>query len=476
MKILLVNPPQYRGVPVIREERCEVIEGSSILTPYSLLQAGALLEKKHEVKLIDANALRLTYKKLEEQLKTMEYDVLIFRFIPTSFDHDQKTAEISKHIKPDAKTIGICYSLNKVPVRVLEEAKNLDIYIGREYEVVTPDVVDNINRLEKVKGIAYRKGNKIIVNKEAKPIEDFNSLPIPAFHLLKDFNAYYISVNHGRPFTIMYTSKGCPYSCMYCNVSGSKLKLKSVDNIMKEVDFLKKHYNIRTLSFYDETFTLDEERVREICRRIGPYKIKWYCNTRTNLVTKELLKTMRKAGCMAVCYGIESGSQKILDTISKRTTVEQNARAIRWAKEANMKTHCSFIFGLPGETEETVNETLRFIKQNIPNSIEFNLATPYPGTELHKYLVKKGLIKKDRDFRTLHQESCQFENKGISKEYIEKIRKKAYRSLYLNPRWFLKNFTYLLRNPGDLVLAINYVRKVFKDLFIYDFNVGGGKR
>jgi len=471
LNVLMINPPRYKGIPVIREERCEIIEGSSILTPYSLLQAAALIEKKvTDLRLIDANALGLDFNELEKRMREIDYNILIFKFTPTSFDEDIKVAKISKRIKPSARTICLCYSLGHIPQEVMKEVKELDIYIRHEYEVVTPALIDNLDNLSQVAGIAYRDKNKITVNKDAIPISNYDSLPIAAFHLLPSLDPYYISVNHGKPFTIVYTSKGCPYNCMFCNVSQSKLKLKSVDRIMAEIDYLKKEYNIRTISFFDETFTMDQERVKEFCRRIGKYNIKWYCNTRVNLVSPPLLKMMRKAGCRAVSYGIESGSQKILDAVSKGTTVEQCANAIRWTYEAGIKMHCSFIFGLPGETEETINETLRFIKKNLPMSVEFNIATPYPGTRLLKYYEEKGYIAKDLSWHNLYQDMAQFQLRELSNEYYDRIRKKAYVAVYTNPRWVIRNFIYVLKNPDDLELAIRYVLKAIKDI-LTDFTI-----
>ena len=463
--VLMINPPRFKGIPVIREERCEIIEGSSILTPYSLLQAAALIEKKvKNLKLIDANALNLEFKELEKIMKNINYNILIFKFTPTSFDEDVKVAKISKKVKPEAITIGICYSLSHIAKDVMKEVKELDIYIRHEYEVVTPDVIDNIDSLSRVNGIAYRNKNKIIVNKDATPISDYDSLPIAAFHLLPSLDPYYISVNHGKPFTIIYTSKGCPYTCMFCNVSQSKLKLKSVDRIMKEIAYLKKNYNIKTISFFDETFTLDKKRVKEFCKRIKKYKIKWYCNTRVNLVNLPLLKMMRKAGCRAISYGVESGSQKVLDTISKRTTVEESANAIKWTYQVGIKMHCSFIFGLPGETEETIRETMQFIRKTLPMSVEFNIATPYPGTRLHKYCIEKGYIKKNLNWHKLYQDLAQFRFRELSNEYLESVRRKGYILIYTNPRWFLKNFIYTIKNPDDFILAFRYFIKTNKEI------------
>lgn len=471
IRILMVNPPRYKGLQVIREERCEIIEGSSVLTPYSLLQAAALArDKASKIKVIDANALDLSFAELEKKMAEFDYNVLIFKFTPTSFEEDIKTARISKKLRPDAMVVGLCYSLGHLSKEVMEEAAEMDVYIRHEYETVITKLIINLDNLSAVEGITYRKDGKIILNRDAAPIDNYDSLPIAAFDLLPSLEPYYISVNHGKPFTIMYTSKGCPFNCMFCNVSKSKLKLKSVDRIMEEIDYLKKNYDIRTISFFDESFTIDRRRLEEFCRRIKGYNIKWYCNTRTNLVDPGMLKMMREAGCRAISFGVESGSQKILDNVSKGITPEQSANAIRWAYRAGIKMHCSFIFGLPGETEETIMETLRFVKKNLPMSAEFNIATPYPGTRLLDYCIEKGYVQKGLNWHNLYQDIVHFKTGEFSSEYLEKVRKRAYLSLYLNPRWFFRNLLYTLRNPDDFELAFRYVIKSIKEI-LSDFTI-----
>jgi anaerobic magnesium-protoporphyrin IX monomethyl ester cyclase len=472
MKIMLINPPRYKGLPVIREERCEIIEGTSLLTPYSLLQVAAQIRTKgREVRLIDANGFNNSFADLEKSMKDFDYDVLIFRFTPTSYFEDIKTAEISKRLHPKALTIGISFALFPLGDLVLKEAESLDIFVGKEFDTVVPDIIDNIKGLGKVRGITFRNKGKVTVNPPAIADVDYENMPLPAFDLLPSLDPYFISVNHGKPFSIIYSSKGCPYNCMYCNAGNTKVKLKSVERIMKEIDYLKKTYGIRTLSFFDETLTLDKKRVYELCDRLAPYNIKWYCNTRTSLVDLDLLKAMRRGGCRAVSYGIESGSQRILDNVGKAVKVKQHEDAIRWAAEAGIKTHCSFIFGLPGETKETIQETLDFIKRTIPNSFEFNIATPYPGTRLFDYFKDKGILPKRYDWHMLFQDLALYENRELSNEYIEKVRKQAYRSLHFNPRWYFKNMRYLMGNPDDFTLAYRFMIKTLKDMFINDYEV-----
>jgi len=146
LNILLVNPPRFKGIPVIREDRCEITERSSILPPYSLLQiAGILREKGVNVNLIDANGFNLSYQQVADIMRTLDYDALIFRFTPTTFDYDIELAKISKTINPNAKTIGICWTIHNFPKEVLEETSYLDIYIYGEYESVIPELMEALS-------------------------------------------------------------------------------------------------------------------------------------------------------------------------------------------------------------------------------------------------------------------------------------------------------------------------------------------
>jgi len=459
MKILLVNPPRYEGIAVIREERCEITERYSVLPPYSLLQIGGLL-REHELRLIDANGFDLSYEELKDEIEKEKYDALIFRFTPTTFDHDMKTVEISKKQMPEAKTIGICYTLRNLAKEVMEESKT-DIYVKHEYESVIPNLIKNINNLSRVEGIAYRNNGSVVVNRDAKPIEDYDIQP--NYDLLKTLKPYFINTNAGKPFTIIYTSKGCPFNCIYCTVAGTRLKKRTSESIIKEIKLLKEKYNIRTISFFDETFTIDRKRAIELCEELKKMGIKWYCNTRADLVDEELLRIMYKAGCRGMSLGIESGSEKILKNVNKGITVKQQEEAIKLAKKVGIKVYCSFIFGLPGENKGTVDETFEFIKRTMPTSAQFNVAVPYPGTKLFESAKNKGI--KELNWRNLYQHNSMMGTEELSPEELEQIRKEAYKRLYFNPRWLIQNAVFVIKHPSDIMLASRYFMKIINNYF-----------
>ncbi|MBI0583537.1 MAG: radical SAM protein [Methanomassiliicoccus sp.] len=465
MKVLLVNPPRFEGISVIREERCEITERYSILEPYSLLQTAALLrDGGHQVSLIDLNGQDLGYDALEARAREFHPDATLYRFTPTTFDWDHKAASTVKGVDKDITTVGVCWTLHTMPNQVLKEAPDLDVYVRQDYEVVAPAAVNALaggTPLDDVAGIAYRRGEEIKVTGPPTPMKDYDSMPIPAYDLLPSLKPYYVNAPAGRPFTILYTSKGCPFKCSFCTVAGTPWKMRTAPHILEELRYLKERYGLRTASFFDETFTFNRGRVEEICRMLKEedLKIKWYCNTRAHLVDRELLRQMREAGCRGISFGIESGSQRILDSVEKKVKVEQNRDAVLAAKAERLKVLCSFIFGLPGEDWDSVEETLQFVRDTLPTSAQFNVAVPYPGTRLHEQIYGVTGLE-EPDFRKMYQHASVVGTEKMTPEDLDEARKKAYKTLYTSGRWWLSNIRHLLREPSDLYMASRFAMKI----------------
>ena len=472
MNVAIVNPPRYDGVSVVREERCEVVERYSVLEPYSLLQVASLLiAAGHRVRLLDANGTDASFADVESWLRASPYDVLIFRFTPTTFDHDLRVARISKEVRPDARTVGICWTLRTKPLEVLQEAPDLDVYLRHEYENVATQLVsalEDATPLDGVPGIAFRDDGHVRVTADARPIHDFDAVPLPAYDLLPSLDPYFISARACRPFTIVYSSKGCPYACSFCTVARTTWKYRSPENVLEELRYLQDRHRIRTVSFFDETFTMSKKRVVALCEGMKQegLHIRWYCNTRVHLVDADLLRLMRSAGCAGISYGVESGNQGILDSVSKQASVGQAEQAIRWAKEAGIRTYCAFILGLPGETRETAQDTIRFALRALPNGAQFNVLAPYPGTELYETLRQRGVLQ-EVDWRSLHQDEAAVATDGLSREELNHLRKLAYRSLYFSPRWWAQNLRAAFSGRDDFELASRYGMRILSNYFVH---------
>lgn len=471
MKVLLVNPPRFEGLSVIREERCEITERYSVLEPYSLLQIGALLRKDgHDVRLLDLNGFDQSYEELSKNINALRPEAVVFRFTPTTLDHDMRTATEAKSIDRSIRTVSVCWTLRTMPQQVMSSTPDLDVYARTDYEVVVPEVINALaagKDLASVKGIAFRDGTDIKLTEKAVPLKDYESIPIPAYDLLPNLDPYYITAPAGKPFTIMYTSKGCPFNCVFCTVAGTPWRPRSAESVLEELRFLKASYGIKTVSFFDETFTLDKKRVLAMAKALieEDFNIRWYCNTRVHLVDRDLLRQMHQAGCRGISYGVESGSQTILDRADKCLKVDQARQAIRWAKEAHIKTLCSFIIGLPGETWETVNETIAFVNETIPTSAQFNVAVPYPGTKLYEMVY--GDQVRVLDIRRLFQDEAVVGTEAMTPEELNRARMMAYRSLYANPKWWMSNLKHVLTNPEDLNLATRYALKIANNYLVH---------
>ncbi len=472
MKVALVNPPRFEGVSVVREERCEVPERYSVLEPYSLLQLASLLQEAgHQAELLDANGSDLDHGDVEAWLRRSAYDAMVFRFTPTTFDHDMEVAATSKAVNPDARTVGICWTLRTLPTEVLAEAPDLDIYLRHEYENVGSvlfNAMEDDQPLDLVPGLALRDNGSVHVTPDAPPIADYDTLPMPAYDLLPSLDPYFISAAAAKPFTIMYTSKGCPYSCNFCTVARTRWKARSAESVLEELRYLSEEYGIRTVSFFDETFTMNRKRVEALCegiRREG-LDIRWYCNTRVHLVSPELLQTMRSAGCSGISYGVESGNQTLLDSMTKQATVGQAEDAVRWSKQVGIKTYCAYILGLPGETWETAMDTIEFATRTLPNGAQFNVAVPYPGTELYDNLRAQGLLQ-DVDWRNMYQDSSLVGTEELTPEDLNRLRKIAYTRLYFNPRWWWQNARFALASRDDFELATRYAMRILNNYFVH---------
>jgi len=211
--------------------------------------------------------------------------------------------------------------------------------------------------------------------------------------------------------------------------------------VVNELEFLHNTYGANQFTFYDDAFTVDQNRAAEICREIRKrkLKIKWDCETRVDMVTKELLRNMRDAGCIAVWFGVESGSQRVIDAMGKGFSLTQTMNAFKWARDVGLMTVASAILGFPGETKESALETIKLVEKISPDDVGYYIATPYPGTPMHDYVKEKGLLK-ITDFNKYDTATPTFENPELTMEELREIREQAFHRFYLRPSYVLHMF------------------------------------
>jgi len=296
-----------------------------------------------------------------------------------------------------------------------------------------------------VSGLTFRaKDGAIVRNVDRAFLEDLDSLPFPAHHLLPLESLKRM----GKILFPLITSRGCVYWCDFCStvrMFGRGYRTRSPKNVVDEMEMLHKKYGESQFTFYDDAFTVNRNNVMEMCSELKARKLKvnWDCETRVDYVDQELLQTMKDAGCLAVWYGVESGSEKILCEMNKKTKKDQIRAAFKMTQKTGMMVIASAIIGFPGETEDTAWETINFIKELNPDDIGFYVATPYPGTPMYELVIKKGWLR-ITDFDRYDTATPTFETPQLSMERIREIRYKAHQQFYLRPRYVLK----MLRKGG----------------------------
>jgi anaerobic magnesium-protoporphyrin IX monomethyl ester cyclase len=289
-----------------------------------------------------------------------------------------------------------------------------------------------------------------------------DSLPFPAYHLLPR-RKYKPHPPHGlaSPFAAIVTSRGCPYRCAYCSkpVFGSKFRAQSPARVVEEVTYLKEKFGVKEIAFYDDIFTLDKKRAHDIAEATiqKGIKIFWTCEARVNLVDRELLYHMKQAGCYAIAYGIESASPDILKTLKKDITLEQVEAAVRISREVGLQTIGYLMLGSPGETPDTIRQTIDFARKLKLDFAQFSVTTPYPGTELYELYMQdrhdnipwESFVYAGTDSRM----TPIFETNHLSRNDLKRWTRRAYRQFYLRPAYLWQRLR-RLTNPGALKMNL----------------------
>jgi anaerobic magnesium-protoporphyrin IX monomethyl ester cyclase len=432
--VTLVNPPYPKGV-----------HQHPPFTPLGIGYLAAILEEnQYEVDVIDCQALGLSYGGFESEISKRLPNIVGITSTTLTYKSALRIAKIAKEVYPSCLTVlGGCHA-TFWDDKALQECPHLDIVVRKEGEKTLLELVGRL-RVGKdfydVLGITCRKGKEILRNPDRPYIEDLDSLPFPAHHLwpIERLRKY------GKVIFPLVTSRGCVYWCNFCSavrMFGRRFRMRSPTNVVDELEFLNKKYGADQFTFYDDAFTVDQSRVEKICMEIQNRKlrIKWDCGTRVDMVTKDLLQKMKKAGCIAVWLGVESGSQRVIDAMGKGFTLEKTKKAFKLAKEAGIMTIASVVLGFPGETRETAWETIRLVEEIDPDDIGYYIATPYPGTPMADYVKKMGWLKVT-DFDKYDTATPIFELPTLSMQELREIREQALQKFYLRPTYVLRMFS-----------------------------------
>jgi anaerobic magnesium-protoporphyrin IX monomethyl ester cyclase len=433
MHVTLVNPPYPKGA-----------HQHPPFTPLGLGYLAAVLEKnQHEVDVIDCQASKLSYEDFKREIGKRQPDMVGMTSTTLTYKSALRIVEITKEVLPSCLTVlGGCH-VTFWDVEALQESPYLDVVVRKEGENTILELVERLEAGEgfhNILGVTCRKGEEIVRNPDRPYIEDLDGLPFPAHHLwpLDRLRKY------GKVIFPLMTSRGCIYWCEFCSavrMFGRKFRMRSPKNVVDELEYLHNTYGTNNFTFYDDAFTVDQSRVEEICRDIHSrnLRIEWDCGTRVDMVTKDLLQKMKDAGCVAVWFGVEAGSQQVIDAMGKGFTPNRTKEAFKLAKEAGLMTIASVVFGFPGETRETAWETIKLIEEIKPDDVGYYIATPYPGTPMADYVKKMGWLRVT-DFDKYDTATPIFELPTLSMQELREIREKAFHKFYLRPTYIIRMF------------------------------------
>jgi hopanoid biosynthesis associated radical SAM protein HpnJ len=465
MRTLLLNPPSYGGFDGGAGARYQARrEIRSFWYPTWLAYPAGLIP---ESRLVDAPPAGLDR---EEVIRLARgYDLVVISTSTPTLSSDIALAEMLK-ASYSGITIGfVGPHVMVLPMETLERSKAIDFVTTGEFDYAVAEIAGG-REFEKVDGIAYRLNGSLRRTADRPPLQDLDALPFVSNIYARDlkienyFNGY---LKH--PYLSLYAGRGCRARCTFClwpqTMTGHAYRVRSPENVYEEMVLAKQLLpQVKEYFFDDATFTDNSPRAEEIARKIRGLGITWSCNSRVT-TSKKTLRVLKDCGLRLLTVGFESGNQKILNAIKKGITVERSREFMRAAKELGILVHGAFILGLPGETAETIENTMRFALELDPYSIQVSLVAPYPGTEIYAQGIREGWIAREGDGLTNEGiQSAAFSSGGLSGDEIFERVELFYRRFYLRPRPVLRILKEMLQDRAEFSRRIREGKEFFSFL------------
>ncbi|MCB8923691.1 MAG: radical SAM protein [Ardenticatenaceae bacterium] len=465
--ILFVNPPTPDGGLWIRtQHRVGRRTRENMVWPQvSLAQMAAMVHPEHKMAVIDANAERMSWEEFTKKLDEFKPKYYMTQVTAPTLENDMYGCFLAK--ARGAKTIAFGTHVTPIPMETMRAYPALDFILLGEPDLTIRDLLDvlegkveqrpeNILKLFTdhdptyapalnedgavdmygIKGLVWRKGDEVVMNETRPFIPNLDDMPLPMHHLLP-LKKQRMPLIKG-PFTFIVTSRGCPAGCTYCikHVSYQySVRVRSPENIMEELWMLKR-LGMNNIHMYADLFTVNREQAMGLCKLMieQEINIKWTCNSRVDYVDEELLHMMAKAGCRLISWGIESGSEQILRHARKGAYPDKAARSLQWARNAGIMNWGYFIIGLPGETEETIRQTIDFSK-TLPLDIAlFHVAAPYPGTPFFFEVVENDWFRPGTRWEQVDMDKgTVLDYDNLSAEKLLYWQKRAFREWAMRP-------------------------------------------
>jgi anaerobic magnesium-protoporphyrin IX monomethyl ester cyclase len=438
MRVLLIYPP------ISKIERYSSAIGSSggNQTPLGVFYLAAYLRQHgHQVEVIDGEARGLQAEDIAVRAGKFQPALVGISSTTVAFHRGLEVATKIKEHYPELPIVlgGPHVSSN---VQHAMSFPVFDFAILGEGESTLEELLEKLDSkgdLSSVRGLAFREGDQLMVNPPRPPLMNLDELPFPAYDLIPDLTVYAPPpCNYKkRPVANVITSRGCPNSCTFCDrsVFGKCLRQRSAENIAAEIEMLHQMYGVREIAFVDDTFTIRPERMRELFELLDKKGITfpWTCMSRINTVDRDTLQFMQAHGCWHVSFGIESGNEDILRRIKKNISFDQVRRVVSWCRELGIRTKGFFIIGHPGETRETIEQTIQFGLDLPLDDIVATINTPIPGSQQYAEAEQYGTLDVT-DWSKFNYWSPVFVPRGLTRELLLEKHKEFYRRFYLRPR------------------------------------------
>lgn len=451
IKVLFLSPPAASYVYGKKVSKNVTVRSPPLGMAYAL----AVLEREgYEAYFLDADVDRLSKEEILERLKIIKPDIVGMTCTTPTFKSAVTCGQLIYEICDKPLIVLGGPHATAAPDDVAGNYNDVfDFVLRNEGEYALAELLKG-DDIKGIKGLSFKAEDGRVIHNPTRPrIEDLDSLPFPNYNLV-DLSKYGDPIwnLYSKKFAPIVTSRGCPYSCTFCaskTIFGQTTQFRSVDNIKAEMKHLKDDFNVDAIYIVDDTFTLKRDRVIELCNALKELNLKWFCQTKVNHLDFELIKTMKESGCQVLAIGCESGDERVLEAMKKSQTPEMVINVFDWANKVNLDTLASFIIGMPQDTPESIEKTIKFAKRlNSTYPFFFQLA-PYPGTEIYDYVVQNDLLTVDNweDLDSPKWSMPYVRHKTISPEELIAFQKKAYKEAYFNLRYISKHVLRHMFNP-----------------------------
>ena len=477
----MLNPPFMKRFS--RESRSPAVTKSgTFYYPMWLAYATGVLERAgFETKLIDAPAKGLKIEDILTIVKSFKPKLVVINTSTPSINKDIECANKIKETFPEIFVTLVGRHVSALFQETIELSESIDAIAVGEYDYTIRDLAfelsNNSPNLYSVKGIVWRNNGKIIKNELREYIYDLDKIPFVSEIYMKHLDIYDYFYAHSRyPIVVIVSGRGCPYQCFYCcypqTMFGHKLRLRSPENIAKEFEYIAKNLPfVKEIMIEDDTFTVNKKHVEELCDLLikKGNKIPFSANSRADLTDYRILKKLKKAGCRLLCVGYESGNQQILDNIKKNLKLKQAIEFTKLCKKVGILIHGCFMVGNPGETKETLEETLEFAKRINPDTVQFYPLMVYPGTEAYRWTKNKGYLVTENYSYWLNEEgehNTVVNNPQLNSEYLLRFCDRARREFYLRPKYIIGKIRQSLKDFSEGYRNLKSFRRFVKYLIL----------